>query len=481
MIYPNFIGATYASASLASDGERCMNLLPERVESGAGKNAVVYYSTPGLLAFATLPQAPIRAEYEINGRLFVIAGAVLYEVFSGGGYNVLGSIAVGPNVSMESNGASGHQLCIVSAGLVYIFDLNANTLTPINIAANGFTAAAMVVYLDGYFIAFEPSTQEFFISNLFDGTQWQALNYALAEGGPDNIVSLLVNQRELWLLGAYRTEIYYDSGALNFPLARNNNAYVECGCAAQFSVAKFSNTIAWLGRDKMGSGVVYLMNGYTPQRISTHAVEAAIQKYPRIDDATAYTYQDRGHTLYRLDFPSGDATWEYDLSTQLWHERGSWDTAQGAYKAHVARTHAFAFGRHIVGDYTSGKLYVQSAQYYSDAGNLIRRMRRAPHLTNEAKETFYSEFTLDMQVGVGLDGGVHPGANPQVMLRYSNDGGYTWSQERAVSAGAIGATKTRVTWRRLGRARDRVFEIVISDPVFVMIANAYLELAAGAR
>ena len=169
-------------------------------------------------------------------------------------------------------------------------------------------------------------------------------------------------------------------------------------------------------------------------------------------------------------------TWAYDVSESHWAERGYWNTATGTYSAHRGRYHAFCFGAHLVGDYSNGSLYQMSSAFADDAGNPLRWLRAAPHVTDEAKSLFYSQFQLDMQVGGGLPGN----STPQIVLRWSNDGGFTWGNEHWASAGALGKYMTRVIWRRLGRSRNRVYEVSGSDPVPVLcLIGAYLELAEG--
>lgn len=107
----------------------------------------------------------------------------------------------------------------------------------------------------------------------------------------------------------------------------------------------------------------------------------------------------------------------------------------------------------------------------------LRRLRRAPHLCAEQKQVTYHEFELDMEVGVGATTGL--GIEPQVMLRWSDDGGISWSHEHWLTAGQIGAYETRMVWRRLGRARDRIFEITMSDPVAWRIVDAFLRTTGG--
>jgi hypothetical protein len=107
----------------------------------------------------------------------------------------------------------------------------------------------------------------------------------------------------------------------------------------------------------------------------------------------------------------------------------------------------------------------------------IRRQRRTQHLTADGLWTFYQRFQLDLEAGVGLNDG--QGEDPQLMLRWSDDGGHTWSDEHWVTAGRLGEYARRAIWRRLGRSRDRVFEVTISDPVKVAWLGAWLDVEPG--
>lgn len=62
--------------------------------------------------------------------------------------------------------------------------------------------------------------------------------------------------------------------------------------------------------------------------------------------------------------------------------------------------------------------------------------------------------------------------SPQAMLSWSDDGGFTWKGERWEDMGKTGEYYTRMHWHRLGASRNRVFKMVISDPVKrVLIAS----------
>ena len=160
-----------------------------------------------------------------------------------------------------------------------------------------FAGAVTVGYIDGYFVFNQPDSQIIWVTSLLDGTSIDPLEFASAEGSPDGLVSLIVDHREVWLFGTNSVEVWYDAGLTDFPLTRIQGAYNEIGCAAAYSVAKLDNGLFWLGSDARGRGIVYRANGYTGQRISTHAVEFAIQSYNDISDAIAYTYQQEGHAF----------------------------------------------------------------------------------------------------------------------------------------------------------------------------------------
>jgi len=294
------------------------------------------------------------------------------------------------------------------------------------------------------------------------------------------LVTLIVDHRELWLFGTNSVEVWYDSGNATFPIERIQGAFNEIGCAAAYSVAKLDNGIFWLGSDARGNGVVYRANGYTGQRVSTHAVEFAIQGYADLSDAIAYTYQQEGHAFYVLIFPSAGATWVYDVATNSWTERAGFENGQ--FSRHRSNCQMNFNAEIIVGDFENGNIYAFDLDVYADNGaeqKWLRSWRALPADTNDLKRTAQHSLQLDCETGVGLATG--QGSDPQVMLRWSDDGGHTWSNEHWRSMGPIGQFGRRTIWRRLGmttKIRDRVYEVSGTDPVKVSIMGAELDVTA---
>ena len=172
-----------------------------------------------------------------------------------------------------------------------------------------------------------------------------------------------------------------------------------------------------------------------------------------------------------------DLTWVYDSTTQVWHKWLSWDAESASYYRHRTNCGCYFNNAFYVGDFENGKIYRIDKDIYTDNGNIIRRLRRAPHITTDLQRQFFEELQIQFQPGVGLQSG--QGEDPQAMLRWSNDGGSTWSNEHWCSIGVQGAYKNRAIWRRLGWSRDRVFEVVVTDPVNAVIISANLKAQEG--
>jgi hypothetical protein len=386
------------------------------------------------------------------------------------GYAVSGT----GQVSMVDNGT---QMFIAAGATGYIY--NAGTDVFAQITDVDFAGAVTVGFIDGYFVYNQPNSQKFWVTSLYDGTSVDPLDFASAEGSPDNLVSLIVDHREIWLFGQSSIEVWYDAGLPDFPLARIQGAFIEIGCAAPFSVAKLDNGVFWLSSDARGRGMVYRSNGYAGVRISTHSVEWQIQQYEDITDAVAYTYQQDGHSFYVLNFPSANITWVYDVATQAWHQRAGWLNNQ--FTRHRGNCQMAFNGQIVIGDYLAGAIYAYDPTIYTEAGTIqkwLRSWRALPTGTNNLKRTTQHSLQLDCESGVGLDGGdTVQGSDPQVMLRWSDDGGHTWSSEHWRSMGKLGENGRRVLWRRLGmtmRLRDRVYEVSGTDPVKIAIMGAEL-------
>ena len=468
------LGSTYVARSVNAAEARMVNLFPEIVPE-AGKEPAFLQRAPGLRKLATISNGPIRGLWEYNGFMYVVSGNQVYKVNSSYTATLLGTVAnaSGP-VSMVDNGT---QLFIACNGPSYIYNDVTNVFA--QITDGDFPGAVTVGYLDGYFVFNEPNSQRIWVTSILDGLSVDPLDFASAEGSPDGVVGIIVSHRELWVLGTNSVEVWYDAANQGFPLERIQGAFNELGCAAAYSIAKMDNGIFWLGKDARGQGIVYRANGYTGQRISTHAVEWHIQQYGNLSDTIGYTYQQDGHSFYVLVFPSANTTWVYDVATGAWHERAGF--TNGLFTRHRGNCQVFFNNEVTIGDYQNGNIYAFDLDVYADDGAIqkwLRSWRALPTGQNNLKRSAHHSLQLDCETGVGLNLG--QGSNPEVMLRWSDDGGHTWSSEYWVSIGKIGEYYRRAIWRRLGmtmKIRDRVYEVSMTDPVKIAIMGAELQIS----
>jgi len=337
-----------------------------------------------------------------------------------------------------------------------------------------FTGGTNVDIVDNFFVYNNPGTQQFGASAVLSPIS-PALSFASKDGAPDDLVTLIVDHREIYLLGETSSEVWVDQGTSPFPFQRIPGTSTQHGIAAPFSVARLGNSFAYLSKNNRGTAQIVQMNGYVPQRISTHAVENSLTGQT-INNAIAWTYQLEGHEVYVISFPSIQLTWCYDVASGMWH-KWLYTNNLGQYERCRGNCAAVFQGYVLVGDYANGKIYHLDKTIYTDDGQNIKRLRRAPHLVTDFQRQYFEELQIQFQPGVGLVTGT--GENPQAMLRWSNDGGSTWSNEYWTSIGRIGRYLNRAIWRRLGMARDRVFEVVVTDPVKCVIVSANLKASGG--
>jgi hypothetical protein len=345
-----------------------------------------------------------------------------------------------------------------------------------------FTGGETCDIVDNYFVYNRPASQQWGASGVLSPISGNT-SFSSKDGSPDNLVALIVDHREVYLMGEASSEVWTDVGGNPFPFQRIPGTSTQHGIAAKFSVSRFGDSFCYVSRNNRGQAQIMQMKGYVPTRLSNHAVENSITNQ-YVDDAIAWTYQLEGHEVYVVSFPTLQLTWAYDLASGMWH-KWLYTENDGTYTRHRGNCCAVFQGMVLVGDYQDGSIYEIDKNNYTDNGQNTRRLRRAPHLVSDLQRQYFDELQIQFQPGVGLTGITTPlnnevvGADPQAMLRWSNDGGSTWSSEHWTSIGLIGKYKNRAIWRRLGQARDRVFEVVVSDPINAVIISANLKATAG--
>jgi hypothetical protein len=460
------VQGAYEARSVIANAQRCINLYPEQNTKDA-EVPYTHYCTPGLTTLAQGIVAEVRQLYTAsNGLLFAVIGNVIYYVPDNFVLQQVGTIASQSGlVSMYDNKFT----LIILDGSTQGWSIDLESLQFDIFNPSNFVGGNQIRYIDTFLVS--SSLNGNIQSSDSASTNYTALSLATMSGDADQLQILDVVHKEIWSFGYRTTEVWTNSGAFPFPFEPIPGVFLQHGCGALRSLAKWGLNIFWLSQDNNGQALVMQGTAYKADIISTPAIADAIGKYGKISDAIGFCYQQGSHIFYMLTFPEANATWCYDLSTQLWHERGYLDE-NGNLVRHRANCVAQAYNKTIVGDWQNGKLYQFDLDNYTDDGNPIMRLRSFPHILNDGDRVSYTNFMADIEVGTEID----PSIDPQLTLRWSDDRGVSFGNGLQQSLGRSGQYRTMPSWNRLGFARDRVFELSWTAAAATALNGAWIQV-----
>lgn len=427
-------------------GARLVNAFAEKADGDKVEDFAIM-AIPGLVPFADVSASAVRGTHRMGQTLYAVIGSTLYSIGMFGAATALGTIGGTKPVRIVDNGT---QLAIHGGPAQttgYILDGTTIYTQPTNLPP-----VSDVAYIDGYFVWTAANSDQFIISALNDGLSYDPLDVATVEGSPDFLVGVINDHRELQFYGTDTVEIWYNSGAADFPFARQGNAFVERGCIDKNSIIKFDNSVGFVGDDR----IVYRLDGYNPMRISTHAIEYHLAKAQWF---RAFTYTQEGHKFLGLNTDIG--SYFYDAATSAWAERKSF--GKDNYRIGSAAT---AYGKTILGDAYTGKLYIPSLDVFDEDGETIPVIVEIPSIENNRERATLYALELYCETGTGtLDV-----PDPQVIMQFSKDGGRTYSNEMWRTMGAVGEYLTRAVWRPNIEFRQLAIRFTMPDKVrrFVM-------------
>lgn len=455
---------SYQSRSVPFSQQRLLNAYVE-VGSESTKSTSVVYGTPGTNLFSTVGVGPIRGQEVMAEILYVVSGADLFEVSSTGVTTNRGNIGGTDTVTMANN---GFQLCVVSNRKGFIYDKDTAVFTKITFAG-GF-APDSVTYIDGFFIFND--RDRLFSSALLDGLTYDALDFTFDDYDPDTSLRVFADHGELWSFGPNATTPWFNVGGTAFPFAPIDSSELETGILSKNSVTKQDNSLFWFAIDKRGGRYMARANGYTPIRVSTHALEKKWDEFANPETAISFSYSQEGHRFVVLVLP-GAGTYVYDITSNEWHERESFGDSDWRM-----RNFALAYNKRLVGDSKSGKIFELDLDVFTEDASTIERIMIGYPLdapsNNNVRHNF---FRIDIDGGVGLTTG--QGSDPVIMLSWANDGSPNFNNEKFMPIGKIGDFTKRVFKRGLGKARQRVYKIRMTDPVKFSVKGMYFDAEEG--
>lgn len=446
--------------------QKRVNLYAE-IQFEQDKTRVAYYPTPGLVPFVSIGASPVRGMHTVSvtDYLYAVQFDQLYQIDAAANVTALGTL--GTSAGRVNMADDGRRVLMVDGLGGYYYDVGTGTFS--TIADPDFpNGARTCAFLAGRMIVEDPSASgQFRWSDLY-ATTWPSLNFATAEANPDPLVAVYVLNGNLILMGETTIEFWGVTGDAAQPFSWIPSATAQWGLAARQSIARLGETAAFLARNQQGQVQVCMLQGYQVVPISIPELDYTINNFSATENATAYSYMLGGHPMYVLSFPSAGRSFLYDLSSQAWSELTSPDG--GMHWGEVAANFRSAI---YVSDYRQGTLYRIDPLTYTENGENVQRQIVGRHIF-QGDPMSVPELWLDMEMGGITD----PNAPaPQVRLRTSKDGGHTWSNELWSPIGAQGVYQQRAVFRRLGRARDWLFEASITAPVKSVFIGAFMEAA----
>ncbi len=304
-LWPNFIGGAYRTRSTVMDAETCINLFLETVRSTSNIKRANFYGTPGLAFLLTATgKTSCRGVFSQDETTLAVVEDTVYLIdIDAPSATVLGTIQNDGNpVSMCSNGRGGEQVLVVGGGDVYVYDIQAQTLSAA-ISVPLTNPAVQCAYIDGYFMLLEADTVRVWFSALEDGTLWDGLDFFARSQTSDNIIGICSLKDRLYVIGSLTGELYYDTGDSDNPFAPYPGSVFHEGLVGPWAIGVLDESVVWCSRGSDGRGRMVRTGDSYPQVISTPAIDYAIAQYDDLSTTELLIYTQEGHQFAAWTFP----------------------------------------------------------------------------------------------------------------------------------------------------------------------------------
>lgn len=475
---PGLVGGSGTTSSEVLDCEETINFIVEKGAASASSGGALL-STPGFTLFTTATQVGSRGAIflpDIPTLLFAV-GSRLFEIDSVGTVTDRGSIGVDSTpVLMVYNQQNG-QVGIVASGNVYCYTVATHTLSAA-LLSGGYTHIA---FAQGQGFAFNYTTGLTVLSDLNDLATWNVGIFFQRGVFYDPPMAMFSDENNLvWTLGTETFEVRFNSGTGTQPWTPLTGLVGPWGTPSKWGFGLSPVGNFWITSNKAGVGRFVVSRGGVPTPVGTYAIDSqldAVAAAVGVDDAEVMLYDQGGHVTANLALakgvvanPTKPGTYTYDISGETWTKRGKWNRTLGRWELWAPRVHVLAYGKHMVGDRTTGKIWILDPLVATDVDGLgVRRLRRTPHLISEHRRIPIRRVELLMDVGLAGQG-----VDPVMMFRTSTDGGRTWGDERTSGIGTVGDYRKSVYWSQVSAAGDVVLEFSCSEPVPYSIVDGWV-------
>jgi hypothetical protein len=462
---------TYETLSPPLTQKRVLNFYAEQAPDDS-RTAAALVATPGLNPFfnVVFGAGPVTAiNTDVPGIIYAVSGTHFWRAgqpFGSPDYVIedLGEVGTPSGADYAQHlmptiapGTTGCVVCIPPRAFTCTHD------GPLNEITGDFPGARSVTYLDGYWVfTSDEISGHFFTSRLLDPDNYDALDFAHTDAVPNIARRVLSLNGELWFIGDMAAEVWFNAGRGDFPFLRRPGGVIQHGTESVKTCAILDNSLFWVARE----GIVFRSIGYKSERVSTHAIEARLRAIGPPGAVTGFSYVQDGHSFYCITY--GTETYVYDVATKVWHERSSAPAAPWLPMCVALHGKATLFGSS-----TSGKVLTPVPFLDTDDGVAQFRLLQLPPLWGGTSRAYCSRLEVELEIG----GPRNPG---NVLLQWSDDGGYTWtSPGRALTASNAAHYRKRVFTTRLGSFRQRTFRLVMYGNTTIYGVDA--DISAGAH
>jgi hypothetical protein len=463
------VGPSYKSRETPLSAQITKNVYPS-IDPEA-KTIASLHGFPGLKDWATTATAAHRGSHVANGVLYVVNGTTLYSVSSSGVATSRGTISGATRCDFAND---ANYLVITTGGTAYAYTISAATLAAISDA--DLSSPTTVGYLNTFFVYDQNSgTQgQFVTSAVTNPTNINALDYAEAESHPDDILRILIYNQLVYFFGSDTIEPWFNSGVGNPPFDRVQGGVRPYGLAGPWAAAQNDESIFFLDNNRQPNE----MFGLEIRPIGNNALGKEWLDYTTVEDAEVITYILDQQVFAQFNFPTADRTWVYHKPSGTWFQ-----LSYGVNnERHRGSSYQFCYGKHLMCDHSNGEIYELDFETFTDNLGVIQRQRDTAVIhgglyQRPGQTIFFERVEFDLQVGVGINTG--QGSDPQLMVRYSDDGGMTWSAQEFYPIGVGGDYLRKVVLFDQGQAVFRIYELTYSEPTSFAIFSGSADVSFG--
>ena len=324
--------------------------------------------------------------------------------------------------------------------------------------------ASHIVFLDGYFIANEVGSGRFRIAGPTGLTRlvWDPLDVTTAEGLPDNIVSMGVSERNLFLLGTNSTEVFNNFGDAITPFQRI--AFIDTGTSAPYSLVNAINTIWYLDDARR---FVKIENRFP--RIISGPFDRILQQMTTVDDCYGRVIEIESQYIIVWTFPTEQKTFWYSYKNEQWGEFAGFSGGKETRFNYNAYAYEPSTNTHFTGAFSSGQLSKFKFGVFQDNGEHLFRLRRSAPIDHGSSVRKRSKL---LRIRGKRGGGVSLTTTPEPVLsmRYRDEMG-PWSDWQTSGLGRVGDPNPQIEFYNLGIYRSRQWEIAVTDDIGFTVQN----------